>query len=182
MKWICLILLLVSFSTSAIEVAFLEVHDFNGRPLELEPGARFAHVLVRYKNKWLHSHPGLPGVALSDDPSEFGRVKSILIDPTLPEPDDKTVEFWLGKPFDHTFSWTNRNATYCTRLVAQILGVSPQPMRFEGAAWKRFPGPQPGGVGLSPDDLHAELLARDFRESDDCARYLDVSVLLLRRE
>ena len=161
-----IVLLLVIFwffPAFSAQVVFIEV-DQNGRRIELEPGGRFFHVAIRYGKYWLQAHPH-GGVTLVKDIKPYGDRFTYLSDPSVPEPNADYVLRWLGKPFDYTYRWDNSEANYCTRLVAEALGVSPQPMDFSAAIWERhFVRPQ-GEPGLSPDKLYSALLERGFKPS-----------------
>jgi len=150
-----------AFPAFAAKVAFIEV-DHQGRRIELEPGGRFFHVAIRYKGFWLQAHPH-GGVSLVKDIKPYGDRFTFLEKTDESEPAPEYVAKWLGKPFDYTYRWDHPAANYCTRLVAEALGVPPQPMDFSAAIWDRhFVRPQ-GEPGLSPDKLYVALLARGYR-------------------
>ena len=145
------------------QVVFIEV-DQNGQRIELEPGGRFFHVAIRYGEHWLQAHPH-GGVSLVKDIKPYGHRFTYLNNPAVPDPAREYVQRWLGKPFDFTYRWDNPEGNYCTRLVAESLGIPPQPMNFSAAIWERhFVRPQ-GEPGLSPDKLYAALIARGFKPS-----------------
>ncbi|MGZ3723930.1 MAG: hypothetical protein ACXVA9_13395, partial [Bdellovibrionales bacterium] len=110
MKYLLLIFF-ITVHAHAVEVAFLEVHDQHGRPIQLEPGGRFMHVAIRYGKHWLHAH-SRGGVELIDDFKGIGDKVIILDNPRMPEPTLQDFEFWLGKPFDYKYIWENPQATY----------------------------------------------------------------------
>lgn len=155
---------MLSFTASAVEVAFLEFHNEDGRRVELEPGGRFVHVAIRIDGRWLHAHTH-EGVALIDSLEEYGHRIIRLENPLLPDPKLDQFVYWLGKPFDMTYSWRNPKATYCTRLVAELLNVPPQPMQFASDHWRLASVKPIGEPGLSPDDLFRILKQRGFKES-----------------
>jgi hypothetical protein len=160
-------LALASLCSTAAEVAFLEVYYPDGERVQLEQGGHFAHIAIKYGKMWLHAHPDR-GVDLVSDLHPFGIVRVILRNPSVPDPTAAQVERWLGKAFDYSFSWNHALATYCTRLVAEILGINPKPMSFMSGHWQYSRHKPIGQVGLSPDDLFAELLDRGYTFNDTC--------------
>jgi len=167
--WVKSLILLLSVSLQvlprafAAEVVFIEVHQ-NGHPLVLEPGGRFFHVAIRYNGKWLQAHPR-GGVTLVKDIRPYGDKFVVLRNTEIADPNPLPVFLWLGKPFDYTYAWDNPEATYCSRLVAELLGVPPQPMSFAAEIWKNHFHKPEGEPGLSPDKLYKELLKRGFKVS-----------------
>lgn len=129
--------------------------------MELEPGAKFAHVAVRYGEYWFHAHSH-KGVDLIRDNEllEYGYQVTILHEPHLTDPTDHVVSQWLGKPFDFKYSWNRSDATYCTKLVVDALNlpIRPRPMKFRSTVWKSHMHKSVGEPGLSPDELYEELL------------------------
>src|SRR6266404_5567871 len=154
MAFLMFLNLYLGMNSHAAEVAFLEIHDRNGRPVQLEPGGRFMHVAIRIGDKWLHAH-SRAGVELFDDLDEVGNRALILRNRSVPEPTWIDYQHWLGKSFDFRYSWTRPDATYCSRLVADLLGVAPLPMEFAAEIWKDhvYREEALGTKGLSPDDL-----------------------------
>lgn len=147
-------------ATARVEVAFLEVYGRDGKPIELEKGGRFAHVAIRFNDQWLQAHP-LNGVELVDDLSGFGRVLEILVDPDIVI-SKAEVDRWLGLPYDPNFNWEDQGSSYCSKLVANLLSVPPQPMRFDGSYWERYRSLPWGEPGVSPNGLYEELLERGY--------------------
>jgi len=164
-------LILFSITTWPAEVVFIEAHD-QGRLIQLEPNGRFYHVAIRYQNQWLHAHPHR-GVDLVEDITPYGDKFLVLHNSAVPDPSPEFVAAWLGKPFDRGYHWNNPIATYCTRLIAEILGVAPRPMWFEAPHWARHQGSRRGEPGLSPDELFKELIGRNFFPSADCSGDLE---------
>ncbi len=162
MLHVIFVLLSLSLSAQAADVVFVEL-DHEGRRVELEPGGRFFHVAIRYKGRWLQAHPD-GGVSLVNDIKPFGHRFTFLTSAD-PEPAKDFVDNWLGKPFDYSYSWVNPKANYCSRLVAQALGVPPQPMDFSAEVWKNHYVRPQGEAGISPDKLFAELKRRGYRET-----------------
>lgn len=159
-------LIFVVNSGFAAEVVFVVGHR-DGRLVQLEPDGRFFHVAIRYQGRWLQAHSH-NGVELVDTILPFGDGFQILRHPDVPEPSSAQIEAWLGKGFDQSYSWDCATATYCTRLVANLLGVPPRPMTFDAEVWARYGMAPRGALGLSPDELHAELIARGFRPVSRC--------------
>ena len=156
----------------AAEIVFLVGHQ-NGQVVQLEPDGQFFHVAIRYRGKWLHAHPHA-GVELVDSVLPYGDGFMVMRHDGVPEPDAAAVAAWLGKSFDRTFRWDSTEATYCTRLVAELLGIPPRPMQFTSPMWEKFVGVSRGGLGLSPDELAEELFARGFRPVKHCERALEI--------
>jgi hypothetical protein len=171
---LCFIFLL-SLRAHAVDVAFLEIHDRAGKPIQLEPGGRFMHVAIRVGNRWLQAH-SQAGVELIEDLHEFGDRIVILRQPRIPEPSLYEYQEWLGKRFDFKYTWDDPQATYCTRLVADLLHVEAQVMEFKAEIWKKhiYRAFSLGKPGLSPDDLFKILLGRGYRPVlAECERRLE---------
>ena len=159
--------LLFSLHAGATEVAFLQAQRPDGSLYQLEPGGRFFHAAIRVGQQWLHAHPS-KGVELVNNLAAFGDSFFILQNPQGPDPSVSQLENLLGKPFDFTYSWDNPLATYCTRLIAELLAIPPQVMRFQAPIWKDHTGHSPGSLGLSPDDLFVALVRLGFRPLRTC--------------
>lgn len=165
---VCFLLLSWSFSSPAATVAFLELQR-DGRRVELERGGRygdrFGHVAIRVGRQWLHAHPD-GGVTLVDDIADYGFGVVVLTNVQWPDPSETEVRRWLGKPFDRKYRWNNPEATYCSRLVADLLHVLPEPMNFDAPVWDPVREFMPvGQLGVSPGDVWDALVARGFRET-----------------
>lgn len=159
---VVLVLLPMARGVLAAEVVFLEIHDREGKPIQLEPEGRFAHVAIRTGEKWLHAYP-YEGVTLIDDFGDYGHAYMRMRNSSIPDPSPEKIKAWLGKPFDHLFLWDNPMATYCSRLVADLLDIAPRPMDFDSSYWRTVQGAPKGRLGLSPDELFVELWRRGFR-------------------
>ena len=164
-------LFLISAQALASEVAFLEVNGRDGKPIQLEPGGRFMHVAIRYKSQWLHAH-AQGGVELVDSLKGFGDKILYLENPNIPDPAYEDFEYWLGRRFDYTYTWGNPIATYCTRLLAELLNIEPAGMNFDSGHWglHAYREEAIGKVGLSPDDLYKILI--DLGYNPECERRL----------
>lgn len=159
-------------SAPAAEVAFIEFYKENGQLVQLEPGGRFMHVGIRIGDYWLHAHPHT-GVELTSSLERFGHRIVRLANHEVPEPRREQIYYWLGKGFDFSYRWNCTDATYCSRLVADLLDVSPLPMFFEADHWRNVEGKPIGELGVSPDDLFQILLAAGYAEQDeDCPSLL----------
>lgn len=172
---ILIFILLLGPAARALDVAFVEIHDQNGQPTQLEPDGRFMHIAVRIGTQWLHAHSE-NGVDLVDDIYEYGDKVVILRNPRVVEINRADFAHWLGKGFDFTYSWTNKHATYCSRLIAELLVIPPQPMQFKAKIWNThiYRDQAIGEPGLSPDDIFRVLLGRGYRPVIyDCERRLE---------
>ncbi len=153
-----LLSLFISLSAQArITVAFLEVRDYNGKVVQLEPGGQFAHVAISYKDGWLHAHP-VRGVEFIHRKTleRIGAIKVGISLPNAPEITEAIANKYLGKAYDSEFSWTD-DKMYCSELVAKILGFPPEPMYFDPKLWPPQYDALNGLPGISPDDLYERL-------------------------
>lgn len=164
---ICLATIWWSASAYGATVAFLEMDWDDGRPVQLEPGGRFAHVAIKVGKKWLHAHTER-GVDLVRDITVYGDRVTYLRNDSIETPSLWRVNHWLGKPFDTAYRWGVSTSTYCTRIVAELLHIPPKPMQFKSDVWQRFGEAPVGQLGLSPDELYEELLARGFKPFVPC--------------
>ncbi|MBX3022863.1 MAG: hypothetical protein KF799_14405 [Bdellovibrionales bacterium] len=152
-------------------VAFLELHWQDGQRVQLEPGGRFAHVAIKVGRKWLHAHTER-GVDIVRNITHYGNNVVYLENDQYESPTQWSVQTWMGKPFDTAYRWGVVNATYCTRLVAELLHIPPRPMQFRSEVWDRMSSAPRGELGLSPDELYEELIKRGFKPVKTCARAL----------
>lgn len=140
------------------KVAFLESRDRKGHLVQLEAGGRFSHVAISYKGKWLHSHP-FRGVEIvsSEELQKMGHIAEVVSLAETPELSAEQLKNFLGKPYDKDFSWQDDERFYCSELIAKILGLPPEPMKFSAAAWPvRFQKLR-GQPGVSPDGLYRKV-------------------------
>lgn len=142
-----------------VTVAFLQVRNYHGQVVQLEPGGQFAHMAISFKGMWLHAHP-LKGVELvsTEKLSKIGVIQEQIELSDIEELDETKVAKFLGKPFDGDYSW-NDDAIYCAELVAKLLGLRPTPMTFDSALWPPQYQALSGKLGLSPDDIY-QILSR----------------------
>lgn len=140
------------------EIAFFQWLDARGKVIQLEPGGNFAHVAIRFQDRWLHAHPQ-GGVQLTpqQDLGRFGRLVVIASNPKVPDPTLAQVYAELYKKFDKSFDWDNPVGTYCSKLVAQFLGMKPTPMDFAAPYWNGH-RPAHAGLGVSPDAVFRFIL------------------------
>lgn len=148
------IFLLQSLAFAKTRIVFLELYNSKGELVQYEPGGRFAHTAIQFDeigDKWLNSYPG-EGVAVVswEDLQHRGVVGDIVEIPM--EVRWSQVKPYLGRPFDFWYSWTD-DALYCTELIAKLLDIPPQPMRFNKKVWPKNYWPLEGTPGLSPDQL-----------------------------
>lgn len=155
--------MLVSVSAhAAVLVAFIELRRTDGTLIQLEPGGRFAHIALSFNGRWLHAHPQR-GTEVVDDQglAQVGRVAEIINVTDRPEPSEAVVQNIVGKPYDREYSW-NDDRLYCSELVAKILGLKPEPMKFDSSLWAREFSKYRGQLGLSPDDIFRLLRQRNY--------------------
>ncbi|MDG0817685.1 hypothetical protein [Bdellovibrio svalbardensis] len=136
-----------------VQVAFFEHRTKDGQLQPIEAGGQLYHVAVQYNDKWLNAHPYY-GVQEVDDVRKIGDLYSIIeIDQDVPLEKYK-AEF--GKHFSISDYWENPKSTYCSKLVAQILDLSPTFMK-NGNGW-----------GISPDEVYKILSSKPHREVRSC--------------
>lgn len=152
-------ILIFVFSISAVakvQVAFIEMRNYHGQIIQLEPGGRFAHTAISFKGQWLQAHP-IRGVELVSIEliREMGEIKELLTVTDVEELDHLRVQAMLGKPFDHGYLWDD-DKIYCSELVGKLLDLPTKPMVFSDS-WP-LPYQQLNGLpGLSPDGAYEAL-------------------------
>ncbi len=57
MKLILSLLFIPFYCSAAIDVAFIEIRNYEGKIIQLETNGQFAHVAISYQGNWLHAHP-----------------------------------------------------------------------------------------------------------------------------
>ena len=156
MKLLAAILLFSVSVQAKVIVAFIEMRNYYGQIIQLEPGSRFAHSAISYKGQWLQAHP-VRGVELVsiDKIRKMGEIKEMLEVPDLEELDEQKVLSMLGKPFDHGYVWDDEKI-YCSELIGKLLGLPTKPMVFSDS-WPKQYQDLNGLPGLSPDGIY-ELL------------------------
>lgn len=163
--------LLFSLKTfAAVDIAFVEIRDYYGNVVQLEPGGRFAHIAIAYQGGWLHAHP-LRGVEVISN-EKLAKLGTVTVQ-TLAQFDEPTaneVNKYLGKGYDSNYSWSDEKI-YCAELVGKILRLTPEPMTFDTPAWGPGYKILDGELGLSPDDIDRILstpLTRHIDSGDEC--------------
>lgn len=156
MKWLFCFLFSVNASAQ-VYVAFIEMRYPSGKLIQYEPGSRFAHTAISYKNQWLHSYPP-SGVELTTM-SELEKLGAVIVVPikNFAPLNDRDIYPFFGKPFDYYYSWDNK-AIYCTELIAKILRLTPVPMDFSAPIWPHNYKKLHGTPGMSPDGLYRYLV------------------------
>lgn len=148
---------LSSIGYCSVKVAFFVHRTKNGQIQPIETGGTFYHVAIQYSNQWLHAHP-FYGVQVVDNVNDIGQLYSIIeVDRDISITRFK-AEF--GKSFSITDSWENKKSTYCSKLIAQILEISPTLMK-NGNGW-----------GISPDDIYIDLKNQKLQENIICKNAL----------
>lgn len=156
-----ILVFLLSFSVNAkVQVAFIEMKDYYGNVIELEPGGRFAHSAISYKGQWLQAHPywGVELVSI-EKIRKMGEIKEIIEVTNLEELDEAKVKELLGKSFDHDYLWDDEKI-YCSELIAKLLGLAPKPMVFS-ETWPAAYQAKNGLPGLSPDGVYQILSSQE---------------------
>lgn len=147
-----------SASGESIAVAFLELRNYRGDLVRLEPRFPWAHMAVSWRGGWLHAHPakGVEWVSM-EELERYGRVAHVTSVVGQLALDDQLATSALGKPYDHQFSWTDQ-AYYCSELVAKLLGIKPVPMVFDPAFWPPTYQHLNGMPGISPRLVFLKLV------------------------
>ncbi len=151
----------------SVQVAFIEAHWPDGRAVELGLNGRFFHVAIGIDGLWYDSFPNelVQGKQFLEFDESFalGEVlesKEIFLS-------GKDVQPYIGLAFDKTFSWDKEGCTYCSKFVADVLGIEPTRMDFEGKHWERAQVYKRGALGISPDELYDALISRGFHKIYD---------------
>lgn len=159
-----LIFIISSESFATVRVAFLEAVNRNGLPVQLSPGEQFYHVAIEVDGLWYDSLPKRQVIGRAKLQIPSGTFLSLVVehaDIVIPK---ERVRRFVGWEFDFSYSWTKSGKTYCSRLVANILGVEPSPMLFMGPHWRmsNVSKSQAGKLGISPDELLGALKEMNF--------------------
>lgn len=146
--FVSIIIFFSVFSNAQTTVYFFEYRLSNGEVYSFDKGGRFYHAALKFEDKILEAHPYY-GAHLASDLSSVGHLAAILYSPGSIENLAAKVQAQLGRKFDLYSHWEDPKTTQCSKLVGQIIGVSP--VVVEG-----------GNLSLSPDLLYAELIKRGF--------------------
>lgn len=167
MKFVAFVLLLLFKFTIVTEattrVAFFEAYDHNGKVIRLLPESDYFHVAIQIEDVWYHTDQ-YEGVAVLKRLSDLGpqfKLKSLLasVDKAL---STSAIEPFLKLPFNFYYDWDDPNTTYCSKLVANLLGVEPSVNLFESPYWSQAYGVKKGEKGISPDELFEKLSKNGF--------------------
>lgn len=145
-----------------VDIAFIPLRNANGSIVPFEQGGRFAHVAVSFNGFWFHSHPK-NGVELTRDLSDFGDEMVLLTHEGFNEPNEEFVWSQLGKPFSYLKPWSDKNYSYCSKLIAEAFGIPPSPMTFSSEGWRNISGLPKGALGSSADKLFRIFLSLGFK-------------------
>lgn len=165
---VCLSLLFLSLPS----IALVEVGFFSAVPSNpfVEPNKNFVHVAIRFKGQWLSAMP-YHGVYLADGFNHYYHVTSIFIHDreNLKESD---YAIYLEREFKYWSDWDDETSTSCSKLVGQILGLTPKPM--ESVLWVE--GSNKRAMGLSPDEVFEALTSMGYKSLGTCVDELsDIS-------
>jgi hypothetical protein len=131
-------------------VYFFEYRMPNGQVYSFDPGGRFYHAALKFHDQILEAHP-FYGARLTGDLDKVGHLVAILHSKKTVKDFDAKVQAQLGKAFNLYSPWDDQNSTQCSKLIGQIIGVSPVPVVG-------------GNISLSPDTLYRELKKRGFKD------------------
>ncbi len=163
MKFILILFLLPAYCFAGIDIAFLELRTYDGNVIQLEPNGQFAHIAISYQNKWLHSHPYRGVEIISTEAlQKIGAIKTVITISKISSLDESLVKSFLNKPYDSSFNWNN-DKSYCSELVAKLLNIKPQIMKFEATFWPKKFKNFGGQLGISPDDIFNFLKSRGYQ-------------------
>jgi hypothetical protein len=150
--------LLISFFSFTIKantvVYFFEYRMPDGSIYSFDQGGRFYHAALKFQNKILEAHP-FYGVHLAEDINKVGHLVAILKSNKTVKNFEAKVQAEIGKKFNLYSEWTDPSTTQCSKLVGQIIGVSP--ILFDD-----------NKLTLSPDTLYKQLLKMGFRDCQSC--------------
>lgn len=147
---------------SETRVGWIELRNFQGETVQLEPEFYYAHIAIQIGNQWLHAHPqrGVEVVSRRKI-EEFGKIKEVWASYDEDTSYVNKINFYLGRSFDNQFSWSDEKL-YCAELVAKLLQIAPTPMHFDLDFWSQWYQQFEGKPGSSPSKIYRELKARDY--------------------
>lgn len=135
-------------------VVFFEYRTSDGQIFSFEEGGKFYHAALKYQDGYIEARPYY-GVHFEQDIKKMGAVAAVLRSPkTIPHLDQR-VQKELGKRFELYSDWNDPDTTQCSKLVGQIIGVSPVKLST-------------GNISLSPDTLFRQLLHLGFKPCMSC--------------
>ena len=79
---------------------------------------------------------------------QMGTILAFIDVPDRDEASDEFVKSVVGTPFDFSFDWDS-DLYYCSKLVAKILDLKPQPMNFDSELWDKSYRQLNGRPGIS---------------------------------
>ncbi len=149
-------LLILSLLAALDSQAQTTVYFFESRVgdkvYSFDPGGRFYHSALKYREQILEAHPYYGAHLVSGLQEVNYHLVAILKSQKTVKNFDAKVKAQLGKPFNLYSRWEDPNSTQCSKLIGQIIGVSPVLV-------------SDGTISLSPDTLYRELKKRGFKEA-----------------
>lgn len=150
-----LLTFVVSFTLKAeVVVVFFEYKKSNGQIISFDPGGRFYHAALKYADGYIEAHPYY-GVHYEKNVKKVGHPVAVLKSKRVINDLDQRVKNQLDKDFDLYSPWNDEKTTQCSKLVGQILGVTP--VKVQG-----------GNISLSPDTLYHQLVKMGYRPCMSC--------------
>lgn len=144
-----------------VRVAFFKGYDEQGKEVRLTDDGEYFHTSIQIEGVWyeVETKEGVRRMAsVTEHPYlKLRRVLEKNIGLSY-----KDIAPYMGLPFDTKYYWDDPESSYCTKLIANLLNVSPRPMSFEGENWENALHAPKGTLGLSPDELYKELLSLGF--------------------
>lgn len=143
------------FASAGTTVYFFEYRNQSGDVVSFDPWGRFYHAAMQTPDGIIEAHPYF-GVHIVKNLSKIhyrlaGALYHIKDVPNL----SQKIHNELGKSFELYSHWDNPKTTQCSKLIGQIIGVSPVPV--EGNM-----------ISLSPDTLYRELKKMGFTDCQSC--------------
>lgn len=148
--------LLANVTYAEVSVGFLELRNWHGEVIQLEPDFAYAHVALKVNGSWIHAHPSRGVEQLSE--SHLQKMGKIVFEIPLKDVhlSPKSLQKYLGLSYDAEFSWSDEKI-YCAELVAKLLGLAPSPMHFDLKYWDKYYLKYEGLPGSSPKKIYEKL-------------------------
>ena len=146
-----LLSLLAALEAQAQTTVYFFEYRVDEEVYSFDPGGRFYHAALKYQDQILEAHPYY-GAHLVNDLVQVGHLVAVLHSQKSVKNFDAKVKAQLGKAFDLYSPWKDATTTQCSKLIGQIIGVSPVLV-------------SDGTVSLSPDTLYRELKKRGFKDA-----------------